>query len=128
MTCEYHQINGWTALLWASVYGHADTARVLVELGASVEAVDKVNIHAHALANTCFMKDVFVLMRMTIAMISFMCAYRFMCVDVYIYSWNICMHIYIYIYIYMSIYNPLFFLLPFFIIYIDMHILIYFST
>ena len=57
MTCEYWQINGRTALLWASQNGHADTARVLVELGASVEAVDKVNIHAHALANKCFIKD-----------------------------------------------------------------------
>ena len=84
MTCEYWQNDDMTALLWASRNGHADTARVLVELGASVEAVDKVNIHAHALTNTCFMKDVFVLMRMTIEMMSFMCAYRFMCVDVYI--------------------------------------------
>ena len=33
-----------TALLWASACGHADTVRVLVEHGASVEAVDKVNI------------------------------------------------------------------------------------
>ena len=57
MTCEYHQINGWTALLWASFKGHADTTRLLVELGASVETVDKVNIHAYALANKCFIKD-----------------------------------------------------------------------
>ena len=57
MTCEYWQKYGRTALLWASHNGHADTARVLVELGASVEAVDKVNIHAHALANKCFIKD-----------------------------------------------------------------------
>ncbi len=35
-----------TSLLWASEGGHAHTVRVLVELGASVEAVDKVNIHA----------------------------------------------------------------------------------
>jgi hypothetical protein len=42
-----------TALLWAIERGQADTVRVLVELGASLEAVDKVNIHAHALANTC---------------------------------------------------------------------------
>ncbi len=55
MTCEYWQESGdgKTALLWASEGGHADTVRVLVELGASVEAVDKVNIHAPALANTC---------------------------------------------------------------------------
>ena len=58
MTCEYWQDTGWTALLLASHNGHADTARVLVELGASVEAVDKVHIHAHALANTCCIKHV----------------------------------------------------------------------
>jgi ankyrin repeat protein len=57
MTGEYWQNDGRTALLWASHNGHADTARVLVELGASVEAVDQVNIHAHALANKCFIKD-----------------------------------------------------------------------
>ncbi len=57
MTCEYWQKYGRTALLWASHKGHADTARVLVELGAPLEAVDKVNIHAHALANKCFIKD-----------------------------------------------------------------------
>ncbi len=57
MTCEYWQESGMTALLLASDNGHADTARVLVELGASVEAFDKVNIHAHALANKCFIKD-----------------------------------------------------------------------
>ena len=32
--------SGKTALLWASEGGHTDTVRVLVELGASVEAVD----------------------------------------------------------------------------------------
>ncbi len=54
MTCECWQDpeSGKTALLWASCRGHADTVRVLVELGASLEAVDKVNIHAHALAYT----------------------------------------------------------------------------
>ena len=31
-------------MLWASDCGRADTVRVLVEHGASVEAVDKVNI------------------------------------------------------------------------------------
>ncbi len=30
--------------------GHAETVRVLVELGASLEAVDKVHIHTHALS------------------------------------------------------------------------------
>ena len=44
ITCEYSQREGQTALLLASKVGHADTVRVLVELGASVEAVDKVNI------------------------------------------------------------------------------------
>jgi hypothetical protein len=38
-----------TALLLASEGGHAETVRVLVELGASVEAANKVNIRAHAL-------------------------------------------------------------------------------
>ncbi len=55
MTCEYSQGEngrGRTALMWASKGGHAETVRVLVELGASLEAVDEVNIHAHALANT----------------------------------------------------------------------------
>ena len=58
MTCEYSQSNGLTALLWASARGHADTVRVLVELGASIEAVCEVSIHAHALANTCCIKHV----------------------------------------------------------------------
>jgi hypothetical protein len=56
MTCECWQEHGKTALLWASEGGHAETVRVLAELGASLEAVDKVNIHAHALANTCCIK------------------------------------------------------------------------
>ncbi len=65
ITCECSQDYGRTALLWASEYGHAETVRVLVELGASLEAVDKVNIHAHALANTCGIKHVSGIMRMT---------------------------------------------------------------
>jgi hypothetical protein len=51
ITCECSQGengSGRTALMWASCRGHAATVRVLVELGASLEAVDKVNIHAHA--------------------------------------------------------------------------------
>ena len=44
MTCEYSQKYGRTALLWASERGKAETVRVLVELGASVEAVDEVKI------------------------------------------------------------------------------------
>jgi hypothetical protein len=43
---------------------------VLVELGASVEAVDKVHIHAHALACTCCIKHVSGMMRMTIFIMS----------------------------------------------------------
>jgi hypothetical protein len=58
ITCECSQVNGMTALLLASSRGHAETVRVLVELGASLEAVDKVHIHAHALANTCCIKHV----------------------------------------------------------------------
>ncbi len=69
ITCECWQKYGQTALQWASEYGHAATVRVLVELGASVEAVDTVNTHAHALANTCCIKAVSGSMRMS--MISF---------------------------------------------------------
>ena len=65
ITCECSQERGWTALLWASYCGHAETVRVLVELGASLEAVDKVHIHAHALAYTCCIKHVSGIMRMT---------------------------------------------------------------
>jgi hypothetical protein len=65
ITCEYSQENGATALLWASACGHAETVRVLVELGASLEAVDKVHIRAHALAYTCCVKHVSGSMRMT---------------------------------------------------------------
>ena len=70
MTCECSQEYGLTALLWASACGHADTVRVLVELGASLEAVDKVHIHAHALANTCCIKAVCGIMRMTMIFFS----------------------------------------------------------
>ena len=56
---------GQTALLLASERGHAETVRVLVELGASLEAVDKVHIHAHALAHTCCLKLVSGIMKMT---------------------------------------------------------------
>ncbi len=65
ITCECSQEYGMTALLWASRFGHAETVRVLVELGASLEAVDKVHIHAHALAYTCCVKRVSGIMRMT---------------------------------------------------------------
>ena len=64
ITCECSQDRGRTALLLASEGGHAETVRVLVELGASLEAVDKVHIHAHALAYTCCMKHVSGIMTM----------------------------------------------------------------
>ena len=70
ITCECSQDDGKTALLWASERGHAETVRVLVELGASLEAVDKVHIHAHALANTCCIKAVCGIMRMTMIFFS----------------------------------------------------------
>jgi hypothetical protein len=65
ITCECSQEHGRTALLWASERGRTETVRVLVELGASLEAVDKVHIHAHALAHTCCIKHVSGIMRMT---------------------------------------------------------------
>jgi hypothetical protein len=52
-------------LQWASLGGQAETVGVLVELGASLEAVDTVHIHAHALANTGCIKAVSGIMRMT---------------------------------------------------------------
>jgi hypothetical protein len=70
ITCECSQDCGLTALLWASKAGHAKTVRVLVELGASLEAVDTVHIHAHALANTCCIKAVCGIMRMTMISLS----------------------------------------------------------
>ncbi len=65
LTCECSQSTRSTALLFASCRGHAETVRVLVELGASLEAVDKVHIHAHALAYTCCIKHVSGIMKMT---------------------------------------------------------------
>ena len=70
ITCECSQKHGKTALLLASVRGHAETVRVLVELGASLEAVDKVHIHAHALAYTCCIKHVSGIMRMSMIFFS----------------------------------------------------------
>ncbi len=70
MTCECWQNKGVTALMLASGRGHAATVRLLVELGALVEAVDKVNIHAHALAYTCCIKHVSGIMRMTMIFMS----------------------------------------------------------
>jgi hypothetical protein len=65
--------SGRTALIWASCRGHAATVRVLVELGASVEAVDKVNIHALALTYTCCIKHVSGIIRMSIIIMSPVC-------------------------------------------------------
>jgi ankyrin repeat protein len=45
-----------TSLLLAIVNGHADLVRVLLENGASLDAVDKVNMFAYALANKCFIR------------------------------------------------------------------------
>jgi hypothetical protein len=70
ITCECSQEKGMTALLWASKRGDAETVRVLVELGASLEAVDKVHIHAHAFAYTCCIKHVSEIMRMTMIFFS----------------------------------------------------------
>ncbi len=70
ITCECSQIYGMTALMWASQGGHAETVRVLVELGASLEAVEKVHIHAHTLAYTCCIKHVSGIMRMTMIFFS----------------------------------------------------------
>jgi hypothetical protein len=89
------------ALMCASRYGHADTVRVLVELGASLEAVDKVNIHAHALACTCCIKAVSGIMRMTIILMSHACACIFVCMYIYMFIY---MFISIYLSIYLSIY------------------------
>ncbi len=96
MTCECWQNAGKTALLWASEGGHAATVRVLVELGASVEAVDKVNIHSHALAYTCCMKHVSGIMRMTIIIMSHAGVYVYIhsYVDMYIHMY-ICLYVYI---------------------------------
>jgi hypothetical protein len=96
-------------LLWASKGGHAETVRVLVELGASVEAVDEVNIHAHALANTCCIKHVSGIMRMTMIIMSPVCVtsrhtYIHMCVYIYIHTY---IHTYEYIHpnIYIDMYQ-----------------------
>jgi hypothetical protein len=100
MTCEFRQHDGRTALLLASEGGHAATMRVLVELGASLEAVDKVNIHAHAFAYTCCIKHVFDII-MSHAYACYIYIYTFICR--YVYS-CVCMHVYIYIYINVCIY------------------------
>jgi hypothetical protein len=88
ITCECSQESGQTALLWASKRGHADTVRVLVELGASLEAVDEVNMHAHALAYTCCIKAVSGIMRMTIILMSHACACRCIYMHSYIHVYS----------------------------------------
>ena len=110
MTCECSQEYGRTALLWASQGGHSATVRVLVELGASLEAVDKVNIHAHALAHTCCIKHVSGIMRRTIIILSLR-----VCICIYIHSYvdmYVCIYTETYIYIYLIIMY----------VYIDIHI------
>ena len=106
ITCECSQgENGRTALIWASCRGHAETVRVLVELGASVEAVDEVTIHAHALANTGCIKHVCGIMRMTMIIMShaFACRCIYMHSYIHVYSYlsytYVCIYIYTYIYI-----------------------------
>jgi ankyrin repeat protein len=37
---------GWTALIWAAYNGHIDTVTELVRLGADINAVDNVRMHA----------------------------------------------------------------------------------
>jgi hypothetical protein len=74
--------------MWASCQGHADIARVLVEHGASLEAVNKVNIHAHALAYTCCIKDVSVIMRMTMIFIFIIICHVYIIYYSYIYIYS----------------------------------------
>jgi hypothetical protein len=39
---------GKTSLMYASVNGHVEAVRVLIEKGANLEAANKVRIHSHA--------------------------------------------------------------------------------
>jgi ankyrin repeat protein len=50
--------HGYTPLKWAIWTWNADIVRLVVKHGASLEKKDEVHIQAHALANTCCMKDV----------------------------------------------------------------------
>ncbi len=113
MTCEYSQGengSGRTALMWASCRGHADTVRVLVELGASVEAVDNVNIHAHALACTGCIQHVSGIRRRMIIIMShaYACRCIYMHSYIHVYSYlsytYVCIYICIYIYVYIHTY------------------------
>ncbi len=83
ITCECSQEDGITALMCASFSGQAETVRVLVELGASLEVVHKVNIHAHALAYTCCIKHVSGIMRMTMIIMSHAYACVYECIYLY---------------------------------------------
>jgi hypothetical protein len=104
ITCECWQEYGRTALMWASEGGHAETVRVLVELGASLEAVDKVHIHAHALAYTCCIKAVSAIMRMTIVIMSHAYACVFVCMYVYVYMYIHVSYVIMYIHLYVCMY------------------------
>ena len=53
--------------------GDAETVRVLAAHGASLEAVDKVRTHTHALLDTCCMKDVCLIMRSMRMVITYVC-------------------------------------------------------
>ena len=68
--------------------GDAETVRVLAAHGASLEAVDKVRTHTHALLDTCCMKDVRVIMRSMRMMIDYVHACR------YIYSYLYISYVY----------------------------------
>jgi hypothetical protein len=46
--CRLAVQNGWTALIKASMCGHVEAVRVLLEKGALIEAADKVRIHSLA--------------------------------------------------------------------------------
>ena len=62
---------------------------MLVAHGASLEAVDKVRTHTHALLDTCCMKDVCVIMR------SMRMVMTYVHVGIYIHSYYIYMNMYI---------------------------------
>ena len=76
--------------------GNAETVRVLAAHGASLEAVDKVRTHTHALLNTCCMKDVCVIMR-SMTWYEMVITYVHVCRYIYSYLYvsYICMNVYI---------------------------------
>jgi hypothetical protein len=90
--------NDMTALVWASFRGHAETVLVLVEIGASLEAVDKVNTHVNALAYTCSIKHVSGIRRMPMnhdesCVCIWICIYIHSYTDIYIHMY-VCMYVY----------------------------------